>query len=103
VTSKPDANMARASKQPVAVTAAFLRRWQIPQPGSSGDKEDRGVALVIGGATEVPGAILLAELRRCVLAGKLQLAGPRSCRDVTRRRSPRSASFFASGIGRWIP
>lgn len=71
--------MARASKRPVAVTAALLRRWQIPRPGSSGDKDDRGVALVIGGATEVPGAILLAGVAALrVGAGKLQLAGPRS-------------------------
>jgi ADP-dependent NAD(P)H-hydrate dehydratase len=69
----------RASKRPVAVTAALLRGWQVPQPGSSADKEDRGVALVIGGAVEVPGSLLLsgvAALR--VGAGKLQLAAPRS-------------------------
>jgi len=36
VTSKPDANLARASKQPVAVTAAFLRRWQIPSQARRG-------------------------------------------------------------------
>ena len=71
--------MARASKGPVAVTDALLRRWQIRQPDSSGDKEDRGVALVIGGATEVPGAILLAGVAALrVGAGKLQLAGPKS-------------------------
>jgi len=71
--------LGRSSKRPVAVTAALLRRWQIPHPGSSGDKEDRGVALVIGGATEVPGAILLAGVAALrVGAGKLQLAGPRS-------------------------
>lgn len=71
--------MARVSKRPVAVTAGLLRRWPLPQPGSSADKEDRGVALVIGGASEVPGALLLsgvAALR--VGAGKLQLAAPRS-------------------------
>jgi len=71
--------LARASKRPVAVTAGLLRRWPLPQPGGSADKEDRGVALVIGGASEVPGALLLsgvAALR--VGAGKLQLAAPRS-------------------------
>lgn len=71
--------LARASKRPVPVSAALLRGWKIPYPGSSGDKEDRGVALVIGGATEVPGAILLAGVAALrVGAGKLQLAGPRS-------------------------
>ena len=71
--------MARASKRPVAVTAGLLRRWPLPQPGGAADKEDRGVALVIGGASEVPGALLLsgvAALR--VGAGKLQLAAPHS-------------------------
>ena len=70
--------MARASKRPVAVTSSLLRRWPLPQPDSAADKTDRGVALVIGGAAEVPGALLLsgvAALR--VGAGKLQLASPR--------------------------
>jgi ADP-dependent NAD(P)H-hydrate dehydratase len=70
---------ARASKRPVAVTAALLRRWQIPQPSEDGDKHDRGIALVVGGAVEVPGALLLsgvAALRAG--AGKLQIAAPRS-------------------------
>src|SRR4030088_622001 len=71
--------MARASQRPVAVTGALLRPRPIPHPRSPGDKEDRGVALVIGGATEVPGAILLAGVAALrVGAGKLQLAGPRS-------------------------
>jgi hydroxyethylthiazole kinase-like uncharacterized protein yjeF len=70
--------LARASKRPVAITAGLLRRWQLPEPSDAADKEDRGVAMVIGGASEVPGALLLsgvAALR--VGAGKLQLAGPR--------------------------
>ncbi|MDQ6872950.1 MAG: NAD(P)H-hydrate dehydratase [Gemmatimonadota bacterium] len=70
---------ARASKRPVPVTAALLRRWQIPLPSNDADKQDRGTALVVGGAVEVPGALLLsgvAALRAG--AGKLQIAGPRS-------------------------
>ena len=71
--------MARASKRPVAVTAALLRRWQIPHPHAAADKEDRGVAMVVGGASEIPGALLLAGVAALrVGAGKLQLAGPRS-------------------------
>jgi ADP-dependent NAD(P)H-hydrate dehydratase len=71
--------LARAKGRPIPVTAALLRRWPLPQPGDSADKQDRGVAMVIGGAAEVPGALLLsgvAALR--VGAGKLQLAGPRA-------------------------
>ncbi|MEA2762119.1 MAG: hypothetical protein QOD47_1403 [Gemmatimonadaceae bacterium] len=70
---------ARANKRPVPVTSALLRRWQIPEPGKDADKQDRGIAMVVGGAIEVPGALLLsgvAALRAG--AGKLQLAGPRN-------------------------
>jgi hydroxyethylthiazole kinase-like uncharacterized protein yjeF len=70
---------ARASKRSVPITAALLRRWQIPQPSEDADKQDRGVALVVGGAAEVPGALLLAGVAALRAgAGKLQIAGPRS-------------------------
>ncbi|HST07185.1 MAG TPA: NAD(P)H-hydrate dehydratase [Gemmatimonadaceae bacterium] len=63
----------------MAVTPGLLRRWPLPQPGGSADKEDRGVALVIGGASEVPGALLLSGLAALrVGAGKLQLVAPHS-------------------------
>lgn len=69
---------ARASKRPVPVTAALLRRWQIPEAGEQADKQDRGIAMVVGGAVEVPGALLLAGVAALRAgAGKLQLAGPR--------------------------
>lgn len=71
--------MARASRRPVAVTGALLRRWSLPEPGEQADKDDRGVAMVIGGAAEIPGALLLAGTAALrVGAGKLKLAGPRS-------------------------
>jgi hydroxyethylthiazole kinase-like uncharacterized protein yjeF len=70
---------ARASKRPVAVTPALLRRWPLPQPGADADKSDRGVAMVIGGSSEIPGALLLAGVAALRAgAGKLQLAGPHS-------------------------
>jgi hydroxyethylthiazole kinase-like uncharacterized protein yjeF len=51
----------------------------LPEPDAHADKKDRGVALVIGGAAEVPGALLLAGLAALrVGAGKLRVAGPRS-------------------------
>jgi len=71
--------LARDNKRPVAVTASLLRRWQLPKPGESADKSDRGVALVIGGAVEIPGAPLLAAVAALrVGVGKIQLAAPRS-------------------------
>ncbi|MDQ6770521.1 MAG: NAD(P)H-hydrate dehydratase, partial [Gemmatimonadota bacterium] len=70
---------ARASKRPVPVTTSLLRRWQLPKPSDNADKQDRGIAMVIGGAAEVPGALLLAGMAALRSgAGKLQIAGPRS-------------------------
>ncbi len=70
---------ARAKKRAIAVTPALLRRWPLPKPSDEADKEDRGVALVIGGAAEIPGALLLAGVAALRAgAGKLQIAGPSS-------------------------
>jgi ADP-dependent NAD(P)H-hydrate dehydratase len=91
---------ARASKRPVPVTAALLRRWQIPQPGEDADKQDRGVALVVGGALEVPGALLLsgvAALRAG--AGKLQIAGPRSAATALGVALPEARVFSLPETG----
>jgi len=53
----------------------------LPEPDERADKKDRGVAMVIGGAAEVPGALLLAGTAALrVGAGKLKIAGPRSAR-----------------------
>jgi hydroxyethylthiazole kinase-like uncharacterized protein yjeF len=70
---------ARASKRPVAVTAGLLRRWPLPQPSADADKEERGVAMVMGGSSQIPGALLLAGIAALRAgAGKLQLAGPQA-------------------------
>ena len=78
---------ARGSKRPVAVTRA-CSALALPQPGGDPPiKRSAGQSLVIGGASEVPGALLLsgvAALRAG--AGKLQLAAPRSA--AARSRSP---------------
>jgi ADP-dependent NAD(P)H-hydrate dehydratase len=43
------------------------------------DKQDRGTVLIVGGAAEIPGALLLAGVAALRAgAGTLQLAGPRS-------------------------
>jgi hydroxyethylthiazole kinase-like uncharacterized protein yjeF len=52
----------------------------LPQPGKEGDKEERGRVLVVGGATEMPGAIILAGVAALRAgAGKLQIA---TCRSI---------------------
>ncbi len=58
-----------------AVTPALLRRLPLPRPDDRGDKEDRGRVLVVGGAAEMPGALVLAGVAALRAgAGKLQLA-----------------------------
>ncbi|MDP9205167.1 MAG: NAD(P)H-hydrate dehydratase [Gemmatimonadota bacterium] len=70
---------ARASKRPTAITAPLLRRWPLPHPSADADKSDRGVAMVVGGSSEVPGALLLAGVAALRAgAGKLQIGAPRS-------------------------
>jgi len=66
----------------IYVTPELLRGWLLPWPDGGGGgrrgKDARGSVLVIGGSTEVPGAVLLAgtgALRAG--AGKLQIATPR--------------------------
>lgn len=64
---------------PVLIDKRLLREWPLPQPDEQGDKEHRGRVLVVGGAREMPGAILLAAvaaLRAGV--GKLRIAAPES-------------------------
>jgi ADP-dependent NAD(P)H-hydrate dehydratase len=86
---------ARASKRPVSVTAALLRRWQIPQAGEQSDKQDRGIAMVVGGAVEVPGALLLAGVAALRAgAGKLQLAGPRGAATALGVALPEARVFL---------
>lgn len=64
---------------PIDVTVEYLRLWKLPEPDSSGDKETRGTVVVIGGMSELPGAVILsgtAALRAG--AGKLQMGTARS-------------------------
>ncbi len=58
-----------------ALNDALLRRWPLPDPGTDGDKENRGHVLVVGGSFEVPGAIVLAAIAALRAgAGKLTIA-----------------------------
>ena len=67
------------SRAAVAVNPALLRRWPLPVPADEAGKDSRGVAMVVGGTSEIPGALLLAGVAALRAgAGKLQLAGPGS-------------------------
>ena len=64
--------------RPKKVTPALLRRMPLPRPSEKSDKNDRGIALVIGGSTRLPGPVLLAGIAALRAgAGKLQLGAPR--------------------------
>jgi ADP-dependent NAD(P)H-hydrate dehydratase len=64
-----------AGRRPTAVTSAALRRWPLPVPEAGGDKGARGTVLVVGGALELPGAVVLAGVAALRAgAGKLQMA-----------------------------
>ena len=60
---------------PVDITARTLRDWPLPQPSFDGDKEVRGHVLIVGGAREMPGAVMLAATAALRAgAGKLTIA-----------------------------
>lgn len=52
-----------------------MRAWALPQPFEGDDKDARGRVLVVGGAAELPGAIILAATAALRAgAGKVQIA-----------------------------
>lgn len=78
-TRKPERQLTTKSK-PIVITPTLLRRMPLPQPDEEGDKEERGRVLVVGGASEMPGAVILAATAALRAgAGKLQIA---TCRSV---------------------
>ncbi len=55
-----------------------LRRWPLPAPGDGG-KTDRGLALIVGGTREIPGAVVLAATAALRAgAGRVTVATPAS-------------------------
>ena len=61
--------------KPRLITDALLRRWALPAPAREGSKEQRGRALVIAGAVEMPGAAILASTAALRAgAGKVRVA-----------------------------
>lgn len=61
--------------KPRLITDALLRRWPLPGPVEGGSKEERGRALIIAGAVEMPGAAILAStVALRAGAGKVRVA-----------------------------
>lgn len=80
--------------RPLIITPALLRRWPLPQPDEGGDKEERGRVLVVGGASEMPGAVILAATAALRAgAGKLQIATCRSIAPVVAAAVPEARVF----------
>jgi ADP-dependent NAD(P)H-hydrate dehydratase len=70
----------RSSSHAVEVTRRVLGSLPLPAPSEEGDKYERGVVLVVAGATELPGAAVLAATAALRAgAGKLRIA---TCRSV---------------------
>jgi hydroxyethylthiazole kinase-like uncharacterized protein yjeF len=66
----------------------------LPQPDEEGDKEERGRVLVVGGASEMPGAIILAATAALRAgAGKLQIATARSIAQMVAAAVPEARVF----------
>jgi hydroxyethylthiazole kinase-like uncharacterized protein yjeF len=62
-----------------AVDPSWLRAHPLPVPAADDDKTQRGTVQVVGGCSEVPGAVLLAgEAALRAGAGKLRMATVRS-------------------------
>ena len=65
----------KSNKPTIHIDQRLLAQWALPQPATEGDKEARGRVLIIGGARQTPGAILLAATAALRSgAGKLQIA-----------------------------
>lgn len=61
------------------LTAQLLRRWPLPGVDPRGGKESRGAVLIVGGAPQMPGAVILAATAALRAgAGKLTIATARS-------------------------
>lgn len=80
VKSIPDTRSKIRGARPVRITPGVLGAWPLPQPADDDDKEARGRVLIIGGSTEIAGAVVLAATAALRAgAGKMQIA---TCRSV---------------------
>ena len=85
--TKPD-------RRPLLLSAHVMRAWALPQPDEAGDKESRGRVLVVGGAPEMPGAVILAATAALRAgAGKLQIATCRSIAQTVGASVPEARVF----------
>lgn len=80
--------------RPLLLSTRVMRAWALPQPDEAGDKESRGRVLVVGGAPEMPGAVILAATAALRAgAGKLQIATCRSIAQTVGASVPEARVF----------
>jgi len=81
-------------------TTAALRRWPLPSPSPTGDKEDRGNLLIIAGSAEIPGAAILAATAALRAGtGKLTIATPAAATGVVAQAVPEARVVSTTRIG----
>ncbi len=74
---------------PIRIDDSVLRAWPIPAPPVDGDKEQKGRILLIGGSSEMPGAIMLAATAALRAgAGKLTISTVRSVASLVAAHIP---------------
>src|SRR3954470_23213262 len=82
--------------RPRLLTSAVLRRHPLPEPGGEGTKEHHGRLLVIAGATEIPGAAILASKAALRAgAGKVRVA---TAQDVATAVGVHVPELFVQGF-----
>jgi ADP-dependent NAD(P)H-hydrate dehydratase len=78
----------------LVLSPSLLKRFALPQPDDDDDKEERGRVLVVGGAAEMPGAVILAATAALRAgAGKLQIATARSISQLVAASVPEARVF----------
>ncbi|MDB5033846.1 MAG: carbohydrate kinase [Chlorobi bacterium] len=83
------------ARRPITLTPGVLARWPLPRPDIDGDKDERGRVLILGGASEMPGGIILAATAALRAgAGKLQIATPAGIAPWIATAVPESRVFF---------
>lgn len=96
------------------VDTALLQGWPVPMPAIEGDKEIRGHVLVLGGSSEMPGAVILAATAALRAgAGKLTVATGKSVAQLVALAMPEarviglaeheSAGFSLDAVARLDP
>jgi ADP-dependent NAD(P)H-hydrate dehydratase len=84
-------------KRPTLITPGLLRTMPLPWPDESGDKEQRGRVLIVGGGRETPGAVVLAGTAALRAgAGKLQVATGASNAGLVALSLPEARVFALS-------